>query len=85
MTGTSAASAMSAGAAAILMEWGIVQGNLLSMDGDLIRLLLISGCKREKEMRYPNLKWGYGKLNLYGTFWGIRESRVSFNELEESI
>lgn len=74
MTGTSAAAAIAAGAGAIMMEWAIVQGNLLSMDGDLLRLYLISGCTREDGMVFPNIKWGFGKLNLYGTFWGIRES-----------
>lgn len=82
MTETSVAAAVTAGAAAILMEWGLVQRNLLSMDGDVVRLLLIIGCKRVEGMQYPNVKWGYGKLDLYGTFWGIRESRVLFQELE---
>jgi len=84
MTGTSAAAAVTAGAAAIMMEWGIVQKNLLSMDGELLRLLLISGCKREAGQEYPNIKWGYGKLNLFGTFWNIRESGVTFNALKGS-
>jgi len=84
MTGTSVAAAITAGAAAIMMEWGIIQGNLRSMDGDLLRLLLISGCEREADIQYPNIKWGYGKLDLYGTFWGIRESSVRFN-LEEDL
>ena len=79
MTGTSVSAAITAGAAAIMMEWGIIQGNLRSMDGDLLRLMLISGAEREAELQYPNIKWGYGKLDLYGTFWGIRESSVRFN------
>jgi subtilisin family serine protease len=85
MTGTSVAAAVAAGAAAILMEWGIVKGNYLSMDGDVVRLLLISGCKRDEEIEYPNVKWGYGKLDLYATFWGIRESNIRFNTSEEVL
>lgn len=77
MTGTSVAAAMTSGAAAILMEWAIVQENLLSMDGDLLRQLLISGCKRVTEQRIPSIRWGYGALDLYGTLWGIRESGTS--------
>jgi subtilisin family serine protease len=82
MTGTSVAAAIASGAAAILMEWGIVQGNYLSMDGDVVRLLLISGCKRDEAVQYPNIKWGYGKLDLYGTLWGLRESNTRFNTPE---
>ncbi|MEA4966269.1 MAG: S8 family peptidase [Oscillospiraceae bacterium] len=79
MTGTSVSAAVAAGASALLMEWGIVQGNLSSMDGDLIRSLLISGCTRDENQKYPNNKWGYGKLNLYGTFLSIRENIVNYN------
>lgn len=79
MTGTSAAAAVAAGAAALLMEWGIVQGNMPAIDGDLIRSLLISGCTRDVNQQYPNIKWGYGKLNLYGTFLTIKESVVNYN------
>jgi hypothetical protein len=79
MTGTSAAAAITAGAAAILMEWGIVQGNLRAMDGDVLRLLLIGGCQRDEGILYPNTRWGYGKLDLYGTFFRIKESSIIYD------
>lgn len=78
MTGTSPAAAITAGAVAILMEWGIVQGNLRSLDGDISRLLLISGCSRDEGILYPNTRWGYGKLNLYGTFFRLKESSIAY-------
>lgn len=77
-TGTSVSAAISAGAAALLLEWGIVQGNIPSMDGDLVRTFLISGCTREENMVYPNIKWGYGKLNLYNSFSVIKESIINY-------
>lgn len=77
MTGTSIAAAITAGAAANLFEWGIVQGNMPSMDGDLLRRLLISGCRREEGEQYPNIRWGYGKLDLYQTMWSIRGYRAT--------
>ncbi|WP_352400766.1 S8 family peptidase [Anaerotignum sp.] len=77
-TGTSVATAITAGAAALLLEWGIVRGNIPSMDGDLVRTFLISGCIREDNMMYPNTKWGYGKLNVLGSFAVIRESIVNY-------
>jgi subtilisin family serine protease len=79
MTGTSAAAAIAAGAVAILMEWGLVQGNMRAMDGDVVRLLLISGCKRDEGILYPNTRWGYGKLDLYGTFLKIKESSIIYD------
>lgn len=79
MTGTSVSAAITAGAAALLFEWGVVQGNLPSIDGDLVRTLLISGCIRQENMDFPNIKWGYGTLNLANTFSTIRESIVNYN------
>jgi len=84
MTGTSTAAGITAGAAAILMEWGIVQENLKSLDGDTIRLLLISGCHRDEGILYPNTRWGYGKLDLYGTFLKIKETSVIYDIREEN-
>lgn len=84
MTGTSAAGAITAGAAAILLEWGIVQGNSKSLDGDILRLLLISGCQRDEGIMYPNTRWGYGKLDLYGTFSKIKETSVVY-DIREGI
>ncbi len=74
MTGTSTAAAITTGAVALMMQWGIIQGNYLSMDGETARVLLISGCKRDADQTYPNNKWGYGRLDLYQTFSSLRES-----------
>jgi subtilisin family serine protease len=83
MTGTSVAAAITAGVVAILMEWGIVQGNMKSLDGDVTRLLLISGCSRDEGILYPNTRWGYGKLNLYGTFLRIKQSSITYDFPEQ--
>jgi subtilisin family serine protease len=79
MTGTSVAAAVTAGAAALLMEWGIVQKNMTAINGELVRSLLISGCTRDNNLQYPNIKWGYGKLNLSSTFSSISETVVNYN------
>ena len=68
MTGTSVSAAVTAGAAALMLEWGIIKGNMQNMNGELIRSLFIGGARRENNLTYPNNKWGYGKLDLYGTF-----------------
>ena len=79
MTGTSAAAAITAGAAALLMEWGIIQQNMPTINGDLIKSLFISGCRRDENISYPNIKWGYGKLDLYNTFLSLRETVINYD------
>lgn len=74
LTGTSAAAALGAGACALLMEWGIVQRNVMTMDGVTIQRYLIRGAKRPDTFTYPNRSWGYGLLDLYGSFQAIRKS-----------
>ena len=76
--GTSVAAAVTAGATALIMEWAVVDGNIPAMGGDLIKSLLISGCAREGNLEYPNIKWGYGKLDLLGTFTTIKETIVNY-------
>ncbi len=78
MSGTSVAAAVASGLTALLLEWGIVNGNKPTMDSDLIRSFLISGCIREENLSYPNEKWGFGKVNLYDTFNVIKESASVF-------
>ncbi len=72
-TGTSVAAAITAGAAANLLSWGIVEGNDPSMSEAAIRSYLVRGASRSRAFTYPNQKWGYGTLNLYNTFLQLRE------------
>jgi hypothetical protein len=73
MSGTSAAAAITAGACALMMQWGIVKGNDVSMSTHQIRAYLIRGCSRKQTISYPNPQWGYGALNLQQTFNLMRE------------
>ncbi len=73
MSGTSVATAITAGASALLMQWGIVQGNDISLSTYQIRAYLIRGCSRVESISYPNTQWGYGRLNLLQTFNRLRE------------
>ena len=73
MSGTSAAAAITAGACALMLQWGIVQGNDVSISTHQIRAYLIRGCGRMQTMSYPNPQWGYGSLNLYESFNHMRE------------
>ena len=77
LTGTSAAAALTAGAAALLMEWGIVEGNVPTMDGSAVQRFLIRGARRPGTYSYPNKSWGFGLLDLYGSFRAMRGIRES--------
>ena len=72
MSGTSAAAAITAGACALMLQWGIVEGNETSLTGNRIRANLIRGCSRNSSEEYPNVQWGYGRLNLYNALNIIR-------------
>ena len=67
-TGTSIAAAHTAGAAALLMEYGVVQGHYSYMDGADIKGMLIRGARRNPDIVYPNETYGYGFLDIYEVF-----------------
>jgi len=72
MSGTSVAAAITAGACALMLQWGIVDGNETTMTSERIKAYLIRGCIRDSSIRYPNAQWGYGRLNLYNALDIIR-------------
>lgn len=63
VTGTSFATPIVSGAAALLMEWGIVQGNDPFLYGEKIKAYLRKGARPLRgEKEYPNDRVGYGRL-----------------------
>jgi subtilisin family serine protease len=74
VTGTSAAVAHAAGVAAMLFEWGIVNGNYPDMSTVDMKIFMIRGAKRKSDIFYPNQDWGYGILDIYNVFDQIRVS-----------
>lgn len=64
-TGTSFATPIVAGAAALLMEWGIVRGNDPYLYGEKVKAYLIKGAVELPGFRiYPNAQVGWGALCL---------------------
>ena len=71
-TGTSVATAITAGACAQVLEWGVVEGNAPGMNSQEVKNTLIRGCRRGGEFIYPNQELGYGKLDVYQAFENLR-------------
>ncbi len=73
-TGTSVAAAHAAGAAALLLTWGVTDGNLPYMGTNEVKSVLIRGAKRENNTVYPNNIYGYGKMDVIEAFYKLRTS-----------
>ena len=72
-SGSSTSVGITAGAAALLVEWHLQQKKFPSVSTALIKSLLTLGATRNPDMKYPNREWGYGQLNLYNTFEAMRQ------------
>jgi len=72
-SGTSIAAPFATAAAALLMQWGIVQGNDRDLYGQRLRAYLHLGASRSVARVYPNELWGYGTLCLKATLDYLRD------------
>lgn len=70
-TSTSYSAAITAGAAAMFMEWAVVRGNLSAANTADVKSEFIRGAVQDPGQLYPNREWGYGKLNLARTFLNL--------------
>lgn len=70
-TGTSISAALTAGAAALLVNWGLKSSPPRYFTNREIKSLLIRGADRSSNLLYPNREWGYGTLNLYQIFQSL--------------
>lgn len=67
-TGSSMAVALAAGASAMFLQWAVVEGNQPRVESRELRNYLIRGASRSVGEVYPSREWGFGKLNIAGTF-----------------
>ena len=71
-TGTSFAVPLVTGAAALLMEWGIVRGNDPYLYGEKLKAFLQRGARRVRgEEALPNSRVGYGAMCVEDSLPGI--------------
>lgn len=77
VTGSSAATAVLAGAVALILEWGIVKDNDVYMYTPKVRTYLIRGTKQIPQVIYPNREVGYGVLDFRKVFENMRSIKAS--------
>ncbi len=72
-SGSSLAAAITAGAVAQLFQWAVVEWKSPYAESRELKSYLIRGASRSADLTYPNREWGYGRLNVAGTFEAIAE------------
>lgn len=66
--GSCMAAALAAGCVAQFLEWAVVEGNAYAVDSRGTKSYLIQGADRPDNVVYPDREWGYGRININGTF-----------------
>lgn len=66
--GSCMAAALTAGCVAQFLEWAVVDGNAYAVDSRGTKSYLIQGADRPDNVVYPDRQWGYGRININGTF-----------------
>lgn len=66
--GSCMAAALAAGCVAQFLEWAVVDGNAYSVDSRGTKSYLIQGADRPDNVVYPDRQWGYGRIDINGTF-----------------
>ena len=78
VTGTSASAALTAGACAQILEWGMRRIPPRIFNTTELKSLFIRGADRSRDILYPNQEWGYGTLNVYQVFVSLGISGNTF-------
>ena len=67
VSGTSFSAPIVSGICALLMQWGIVEGNDPFLYGKRLKAFLQKGAGRLENIIYPNNEWGYGAVCFENT------------------
>lgn len=68
VTGSSIGAALTAGGMAQFFQWAVVEQNNPLAESQEIKSYFIRGAARSPGVLYPNREWGYGRLDVAGTF-----------------
>lgn len=72
-TGSSGATAIAAGGAALMMEWIVIQPGTRGVSASQVRNMIVIGAQGRPQAEYPNNEWGYGTMNLYRSLDILRQ------------
>ena len=70
-SGASASAAITSGAAALFLQWGIQRTPSRYFTAQELKNYLIRGAGRTDTITYPSREWGYGRLQLYQSFLSL--------------
>ncbi len=72
-SGTSMAAPNVSGICALLMQWGMVDGNDPFLHGERLKYYLVRGARRGRpQVVYPNPTWGYGQVCAQASFDSLK-------------
>lgn len=71
-SGSSGATGIAAGAAALLMEWLLNRPESLTVSTSQVANVMILGAGQETLPEFPNREWGYGTLDVYQSLDRLR-------------
>lgn len=74
VSGMAVAGAILTGIGALIMEWGVVQGNDINMYPQKPRNFIIGATTKQEKLAYPNPEWGYGVVNIELLFENLQKS-----------
>lgn len=70
--GSSVSAAITSGAVALMVEWGMKNRNPRLLTNTEVKNYLIRGARRSSKLMYPNREWGYGTLDVYNIFESLQ-------------
>ncbi|WP_346930072.1 S8 family peptidase, partial [Clostridium sp.] len=85
ISGSSAATAVLAGAITLFYQWAVTDGNIPILSSESIKTFLIRGTRKRPGDVYPNEFWGYGILDMVGVFDAIRGIYAQQDQLAPPI
>ena len=71
-SGSSGATGIAAGAAALIMEWRLNRPESITVSTSQVANIMILGAEQTNIFEFPNREWGYGTLDVYQSLDRLR-------------
>lgn len=70
---SSAATAIAAGGAALIVGWLIRQSQVQGITNSQVKNIILLGADQRRNMEFPNREWGFGTMDVYQSLNRLRE------------